>query len=274
MNKQGKKGIEYLDYTFNPITGCLHPCKDQYCYAAKIAKRFGGGKNDGALHYLGEPMYKERIMTSAVIDPYPFGFAPTFHRYRLEEPRKVKKSSVIGMVYMGDMFGDFIPDGWIEEVFNACEKAPWHTYIFLTKNPKRYEKVYDLFPEKARCIYGATITCQNDIDNISNDIKPFLDFVSVEPLLGEININDILYWNMEHYSYIPGEAVMEPSHATREKTMQWVILGQQTNTNKPPEDEWVQSIIDQCMAAGVPVFVKSPLYNRFPMQECPKRLRG
>ena len=35
-----KSAIEWCDKTWNPITGCLHDC--EYCYARKIAKRFGG----------------------------------------------------------------------------------------------------------------------------------------------------------------------------------------------------------------------------------------
>lgn len=31
--------IEWCDSTWNPVTGCLHRCS--YCYARRIAKRFG-----------------------------------------------------------------------------------------------------------------------------------------------------------------------------------------------------------------------------------------
>jgi protein gp37 len=30
--------IEYVDHTWNPVTGCLHDCP--YCYARRIAERF------------------------------------------------------------------------------------------------------------------------------------------------------------------------------------------------------------------------------------------
>ena len=36
-----KTKIEWADYTWNPVSGCLHGC--EYCYARKIANRFGGG---------------------------------------------------------------------------------------------------------------------------------------------------------------------------------------------------------------------------------------
>jgi protein gp37 len=255
MNKQGKGKIEYLDYTWNPVTGCLHPCKDQYCYAKTIAQRFGSDRDDGAIHYLGEPMDKQKrnglaaYGSDTMIDPYPFGFAPTFHRYRMDEPHKVKKPSVIGVVYMGDLFGEWVPDKWIEEVFKACETAPQHKYLFLTKNGSRYEQ-FGLLPHNDNFWYGTTRTGVNQKleCGAADHGKTFL---SLEPLLAPLDtgtLNAIELWD-------------------------WVIIGQQTGPGaKPPKPEWVQSIINQCKAAGVPVFVKSPLYKQFPIQEWPEGL--
>ena len=39
-NRMNRSKIEYIDYTWNPITGCQHHC--EYCYARKMAKRFAG----------------------------------------------------------------------------------------------------------------------------------------------------------------------------------------------------------------------------------------
>ena len=42
-----KSLIEWTDFTWNPVTGCLHGCP--YCYARRIAERFmpkGLGKED------------------------------------------------------------------------------------------------------------------------------------------------------------------------------------------------------------------------------------
>lgn len=35
-----KTKIEWADATWNPVTGCFHKC--EYCYARRIARRFGG----------------------------------------------------------------------------------------------------------------------------------------------------------------------------------------------------------------------------------------
>ena len=300
-----KTKIDWCDMTWNPVTGCLHGC--EYCYAEKIARRFGGwdyssghvrmniAKDktyialDGEVfHNWGCNVYENNGHKVAELEhpyliergckttkaPYPFGFSPTFHRYRLHEPQQVKKPQRIFVVSMGDLFGEWVPDEWIEQVFKACKEAPQHKYLFLTKNPGRYEDICDGFPEQAHCLYGTTITCQQDIDKIPNNTRPILDFLSIEPLLGAVDINGGMKWRREHYSYIPGECVMQPERQSIENHMlQWVIIGQQTNPDKPPKPEWVQSIIDQCRAANVPVFVKSPLYERFPIQEWPEGLK-
>ena len=41
-----KTKIEWCDRTWNPVTGCLHEC--EYCYARRIAKRFGTLDRDEA----------------------------------------------------------------------------------------------------------------------------------------------------------------------------------------------------------------------------------
>ena len=247
-----------LGYTWNPVTGCRHKCKDQYCYAAKIAKRFGVDA------FLG----KETIVIDAPVEvskneegpyrvnPYPALFRPTCHRYRLDEPQKLKKPSKIFVVSMGDLFGEWVPDEWIAEVFKACEAAPQHTYMFLTKNPKRYlELQFKIpLPTAHKYWYGSTANCFDDFKlgnraHYLSDLTGVKKFLSIEPLLGDIG--EIGLANLYRYD--------------------WVIIGQQTGPGaKPPKYEWVQSIIGQCRAEAVPVFVKPPLYEKFPIQQWPE----
>ena len=152
-----KTKIDWCDSTWNPVTGCLHGC--EYCYARGIAKRFSyegttldappelqrrwimdsvrSGAGNRVLRYPVDTIDGKRV-------PYPFGFMPTFHKYRLNEYQN-KKSRNIFVCSMADLFGEWVPDEWIEEVFEACDNAPQHNYLFLTKNPKRYEKVIDRY---------------------------------------------------------------------------------------------------------------------------------
>ena len=94
---------------------------------------------------------------------------------------------------MGDLFGEFIPDEWIEAVLRHIKKFSNTFFLFLTKNPLRYQD-FD-FPENA--ILGATIETDKDeiYREISNAPKPSkriramieLDwdakFLSIEPIL-------------------------------------------------------------------------------------------
>ena len=125
-----KSKIEWTDKTWNPVTGCLHDCP--YCYARGIARRFGDKTaEDGICHFVGVP-YRKGVNCDGDIIPYPYGFDPTFHRYKLEAPKKVKKPSTVFVGSMCDLFGSWIPDSWIQEVFAACVAAPQHKYIFLS----------------------------------------------------------------------------------------------------------------------------------------------
>lgn len=72
---------------------------------------------------------------------YPFGFDPTLHRYRLDYLEKLKMGNNIFVGAMADVFGNWVPDEWILEIFNICRKSSIHNYLFLTKNPERYERI-------------------------------------------------------------------------------------------------------------------------------------
>ena len=84
-----KTKIDWADATWNPVTGCLHGC--EYCYARKIAERFGGSWHGvGKCHVLDEreikcAVFDEPIEYPGKVNPYPYSFDPTFHRYKLDD---------------------------------------------------------------------------------------------------------------------------------------------------------------------------------------------
>jgi protein gp37 len=160
-----KTSIEWCDYTWNPVTGCLHGCS--YCYARKIAERFKGSK------------------------AWPRGFEPMFHAERLNDPTKMKKPQTIFVCSMADLFGEWVPDLWIHSVFDEIWKAPHHTYIFLTKNPDRYLRIPgECF--KKNCWFGTTVTCDMEKRRIETlqKLPEGNKFISFEPLLGKLtNVN-------------------------------------------------------------------------------------
>jgi len=257
-----KTKIDWCDSTFNPVTGCLHKC--EYCYARSIAQRFGGwGYTPGMLRanaanektyihpmkaYYGEAVETEHGIIAEIDAPfltkdvrrasYPFGFTPTLHRYRLGE-YKNKKGRNIFVCSMADLFGEWVPDEWIEEVFAACEQAPQHNYLFLTKNPDRYlelEKQKKL-PWMDNFWFGTSVTKQEEPFSWFEE-KKFHWFVSMEPLLERIEIADT--------NHMP----------------EWIIIGAETGNRKSkvtPRREWIESIVKVCRERNVPVFMKSSL---------------
>lgn len=228
-----KTAIEWCDYTWNPVTGCLHGCP--YCYARKIAERFKGSK------------------------AWPRGFEPMFHPDRLDAPRHLgrqyynpmPKGSTIFVCSMADLFGDWVPYEWQQRVFDACLRVPRHTYIFLTKNPAQYLKIPGDRIRK-NFWFGATVDGYPNpngyltIGTLRKLPEANL-FVSFEPLLGD-----------------PG-----PLDLTGIKQ---VIIGAQTNPDQYVGLEWVMKICEAADRAGAKVFMKDSLAGRWPDRELRREL--
>lgn len=235
-----KTKIDWCDYTWNPVTGCLNTC--EYCYARKQSARFSGDvrlnfsderckRYSDNLFILSEPFIarKERALN------YPFGFYPTLHEYRFDWLEKVKTGSNIFVCSMADLFGCWIPDKWIIKVFEACKKCKQHNYLFLTKNPKRYKILADkqLLPKEKNFWYGSTVTTSND-DYFTND--NFNTFLSIEPILSDFI----------------GERFI----------INWIIIGAETGNRTSkiiPKKEWIENIIKAADKSKIPVFLKDSL---------------
>lgn len=231
-----KTKVDWCDSTWNPVTGCLHRCK--YCYARKIAERFSTEKKYERPYEPVLPVPTRRVRTEP--EPYPYGFKPTFHRYKLDEPKSWKKSRTIFVCSMADLFGDWVPDEWIQEVFKACEAAPQHRYIFLTKNPRRY---YDLIEKGVLTKHdnwwlGSTIDCDS-AKKQRFQMTGYNSFTSIEPLLEPIYVGLGSFGNDE-----------------------WVIIGAETGNRKKkvvPDRSWVDLIVSAANITGMKVFMKESL---------------
>ncbi len=257
-----------FDTLWNPVTGCMRNC--EYCYARDVAKQFfyegetldappelqrtwirdssGSGAGNHVLRYPVDTVDGKPV-------PYPFGFAPTFHRYLLNDCTAREGRNIL-VCSMADLFGDWVPDSWIDEVMQACEKAPQHNYLFLTKNVKRYcknEGGYGV-PVAENMWYGTTITKWDDVGRF--DYLPAFcnTFVSIEPLLEDIK---------------PGKCNI------MFRQVNWFIIGAETGRRKDkvvPKRKWIEDIVNECRKNGKPVFMKSslaeiwggPLIREFP----------
>ena len=247
-----KTKIDWCDSSWNPVTGCKHECK--YCYARRIAERFGDTKSQsGTNHELETP---KRYLEDNKMRPYPFGFDPTLHRYRLAEYAN-KKGRNIFVCSMADLFGAWVPEEWIEEVFEACKQAPQHNYLFLTKNPGRYIELEmeRKLPWADNFWFGTSVTKVTDKYTWFTE-KKFHWFLSVEPMLEGL-----------------GEMAEDAPKP------EWVIIGAETGNRKDkvvPEKEWLEQLVSECRKYGIPVFMKSSLENIWEgelIQEFPEQLK-
>lgn len=252
-----KTKIDWCDSTWNPVTGCFHDCG--YCYARGIANRFKGHADldyfmkleehpeiaDEKMHVLDTPLARYDLEASAA--PYPFGFEPTFHRYRLNDYIN-KQGRNIFVCSMSDLFGSWVPDRWIEEVFKACEKAPQHNYLFLTKNPARYVELINntefFVKTKGNMWFGYSYT--------GKECKQ--------------------WWNPDYNIFASVEPILEPIEVPRCK---WLIVGAETGRRKDkviPKREWIEHLVYYCGKWNIPLFMKSsladiwsePLIQEFP----------
>ena len=259
-----KTKIDWCDSTWNPVTGCLHGC--EYCYARRIAERFRAREiydpecqcqrkliERGMLKGTGKPLeltypWEQRNKDGSITNAaYPFGFEPTFHRYKLDEPQKWKKPRTIFVCSMADLFGDWVPDEWIQKIFEACDKASQHRYMFLTKNPSRYAELLNLLPKHRRPPNVAEMWFGQSFTGAERNYTPLAlppwqyRFASIEPLLRNLSRAE----------------AMEIA-----ATNEWIIVGAETGVRNGkiiPKREWVENIVEAAQITGMKVFMKDSL---------------
>lgn len=250
-----KSKIEWCDSTWNPVSGCLNDC--EYCYARSLANRFKGcnsapnGETSDRVISLPTRLKvtnKDGITRNAA---YPYGFTPTLHGYRLDDPKTKGFGKTVFVCSMGDLFGEWVPESWIEKVFESCAEAENHRYLFLTKNPKRYIELAekDKLPTGDSYWYGSTVTNESVPAFWSDKHNTF---VSIEPILGGFN----------ETSEVP-------------QKIDWIILGAETGNRKNkvvPQKSWIEQIVDDCKRYDKPIFMKDsmiPIWGENILTELP-----
>lgn len=205
--------IEWTEKTWNPITGCTQKSKGcQNCYAKKMAKR---------LHAMGNPRYKNE-------------FEVTIHEDLFDLPLSIKKSSLIFVCSMSDIFHENVPFSTIEKLFNTMKKAHWHIFQVLTKRPERLEEFSKIYDIPDNVWVGTSVELEEygyRLTNLKN-ARAKTKFVSCEPLLGSLQTLDFT-------------------------GIDWIVAGGESGANaRPVEEAWLIQLRDHCKDKNIHFFFK------------------
>jgi protein gp37 len=95
------------------------------------------------------------------------------------------------------------------------------------------------------------------------EIPAAVRFLSVEPMLGPIGLREHWYTTHNWHDWLTGKTGIGrtednlKSHKETGQKIDWIIVGGESGHGARPCDVvWIRSIVEQCKAAGVSVFVK------------------
>lgn len=229
--------IEYVNETWNPITGCS-PISEgcQNCYAERMARRLAGR--------YGYPKKNP--------------FQIVFHPERIKKLASWKKPRMIFVCSMGDLFHENVPHTLINFVMQAIFNNPGHIFLVLTKRPKNMEKYFKVYHEFFRPFknlwLGITAENQKRFDERIGyllRIQAAVHFVSVEPMLGPIELG--------LKAIIPFPTGKWPeSEIEFGRKIDWIICGGETGPGaRIMQPQWPMDLLNQCQEANIPFFFKS-----------------
>lgn len=165
---------------------------------------------------------------------YVNGFQLTIHEDELAVPLKWKKSRMVFVNSMSDLFHEDVPVSIIQRAFSVMKAAYWHQFQILTKRSDRLLALSPQLDWAENIWMGVSVEDQDYQFRIDHLVQTdaVIKFLSLEPLLGalpNINLTDV----------------------------DWVIVGGESGvSSRPIQKEWVIDIQQQCTKADVPFFFK------------------
>lgn len=227
--------IAWTNYTWNPITGCTavsDGCKN--CYAKIVHERFN------------DTPFSEII----------------FHEDRLVGSYNKKKGKMIFVGSMTDLFQDEVTYEMFSKIMVTITGNPQHIFQMLTKRPLRMKKFFDRYNEvfevPENLWLGVTAENQKEADAripILLDTPASKRFISVEPMVGEIDLHNVEELKRQYFSAL---AQYDPRRDSN-SLLDWVIVGGESGAKpkvREMKPEWIQKIYDDCKANSVPFFFK------------------
>lgn len=232
--------IEWTDHTLNFWWGCVKVSPGcEHCYAETLSTRYGR-------NIWGPAKTTERWRTKG----------PWNDVWRWE--KKAKAEGVRRRVFCQSM-SDFFEDhpqltDWRIEACEILESLEWLDVQLLTKRPENIRRMVRprwLKEWPAHIWVGTSVENQEYADKRIPEllkIPAAVRFLSVEPLLGPVNISEWLSCDT---------CLDRRVHWCGANLVDWVIVGGESGHNaRPMHPDWARGIRDQCQEAGVPFFMK------------------
>lgn len=249
--------IEWADSTFNPWIGCtrVSPACDD-CYAARSTPARTLGVAWGA--------HEPRRLTSGANWKIPLQWQRKAEAFRAQHGRRRR----VFCASLADVFDNAAVPEWRQDLFELIRITPDLDWLLLTKRPQNIVGMVRrdgsiagngirYLPDNV--VLGTTVEDQKRADmNIPALQRTVTElgarrlFVSVEPMLEEIDLRDPLAVEPDRGSGWRGKSKFGESPA-----LHWVICGGESGPNaRVMQREWARSLRDQCAAAGVPFLFK------------------
>jgi protein gp37 len=209
--------IEWTDATWNPVTGCTKVTAGcDNCYAERFAERWRGIAGH----------------------PFEHGFDLTLRPDRLEQPLRWKRSRMIFVNSMSDLFHKEVPHQFVDSVFDTMESADWHVFQVLTKRSSRMRDYlqtrYAIRKPPDHIWLGVSVEDARGATRIKHlrETPAGVRFLSIEPLIGPVGPVDL-------------------------SGVHWVIAGGESGPGaRILNIEWARDIRDQCARQDVAFFFK------------------
>lgn len=208
-----QSNIEWTELTWNPVTGCskISPgCKN--CYAEVMTRR----------------------LKSMGVEKYSDGFKIRVHPDTLTTPFSWKRSKVVFVNSMSDLFHPEVPLDYIKAVFAVMNQTPQHIYQVLTKRSERLLEIASELKWTNNIWMGVSVENEKYAYRIAelSATPARIKFLSIEPLIDELNSLNLAEIN-------------------------WVIVGGESGHNaRPIKREWIEKIRLVCEQDSIPFFFK------------------
>ncbi len=241
----------YKPETWNPFVGCTKVSEGcDHCYAERMANRLASNPKTAKKY-------------ANTIDNGKWSGMVNFDMDVIFNPPNWKQSRAVFVCSMSDLFHETNPFTHIDHVVDVIAANPQHIFIVITKRPERMFEyfIYRLRGYNAIPNLWLGVTAENQ--QLANKRIPILlqvpagkRFVSIEPMLGHINLFE---WEDDYsYNWLNGstfcDGMNEPVDTNH---LDWVIVGGETGPGaRPMHPDWVRSVRDQCKNDGVPFFFK------------------